>query len=147
MKHVIKQTIQIQCVDDRYGNRTSSIALSDEVFSPTDIVKITGIAQAAALKAGVDFEFAVASQTFDIYETEQEKQEAKEIADAEAAERAEKTRLHRQELVDKIVVLIEASEKPYVEAAEDALEEVVPGWEQHYVRDMLKEQRLYYPDR
>ena len=152
MKQVIKHTIQIQPVDDRYGQRAMTIILSNEVITFDDIVQITGIAQKAAMWAGPDWEFSVTTSSFAVYETEDEKAEAKAKADAEAAEREATTTQHRTEIMSKVIeaanAMVADQDINYTVAIEHALDDtkIVPYYEANAVRAMLKKANAYTLD-
>lgn len=141
MKQVTRHTITINPLDERYGQRSCTIALSTEFFTAKEIATVTQLVQIAAIQGKA--EFNVTCLDYEIPESDEEVAEIKAKAEQEKAERLAETDARKELLLAQVIEKAGASGMPYTAAIEDALD-TINSWESNGVRTLLKERNLYY---
>ena len=139
MKSIAKQNMRIEDPNDRYGESSFSLTISDEILSLKDIGLITQIIQSAALSH--DYEFRIDTQFIIKPETDEEIAEIKATKEAEEAARKQKEDERREELVAKVRFVATSSDDPYNIAIQNAIDDL-PSWDQSPVRKLLKARDL-----
>lgn len=104
MKNVNRVTLTVSPPEDRYGVRSFSIGLSDEILIDKDIATITGIVQMAALKK--DFLFEASTSQYEVCESDEEKEEKLAKEKAEKEERDLASKALTEDLMAKVLITL-----------------------------------------
>ena len=139
MKTIAKQNLRVEDPNDRYGDSSFNLTLSNEILSLKDIGSITNIVQQAAIAH--KYEFKIDTQFTEKPETDEEIATVKAAKEANEQERKQREDARREELVAKVILKASESDDPYSIAIQNAIDDL-SSWDQSPVRKLLKERDL-----